>query len=145
DQGIFVRLLMPALARLMEANRSLLAQTRCAIAALAAERYRGAHGDWPASLEALVADGLLKWVPADPYDGAPLRYLRHDDRVVIYSIGMDRQDNGGTFDGKSGITQGTDVGFMLWNVAQRRLLPLPAAEPPAPPPGEPGEGAAPRP
>src|SRR5262249_30910971 len=73
DQGIFVRLLMPALARLMEANRSLLAQTRCAIAALAAERYRGAHGDWPASLEALVADGLLKWVPADPYDGAPLR------------------------------------------------------------------------
>jgi len=85
-------------------------------------------------------------VPTDPYDGAPLRYRRHDDRVVVYSIGMDLQDNGGTFDGKSGVTKGTDLGFTLWDVAQRRrLLPLPAAEPPAPAPGEPGEGAAPRP
>jgi hypothetical protein len=95
------------------------------------------------SLEALVADGLLQRVPADPYDGAPLRYRRHDDRVVIYSVAMDRQDDGGTFDGKAGMTRGTDLGFTLWDVAHRRLLPLPAAEPPAPVPGEPEPGAAP--
>ena len=36
--------------------------------------------------------------------------------------------------------KGTALGFTLWNVSHRRLLPLPAAEPPAPLPGDPGEG-----
>jgi hypothetical protein len=141
SHGLLVRSLMPAIIKVAEANQRSLAVMRCAIAALAVERYRRAHGDWPASLSQLVADGLLKQMPTDPFDGAPLRYRRHDDRVVLYSIGMDLQDNGGTFDGKSGWTKGTDVGFTLWNVSQRRLLPLPAAEPPAPALGEPGEGA----
>jgi hypothetical protein len=135
DQGILVRLLTPADAKQVEGNRRRVAQMRCAIAAVAAERYRRTHGDWPASLDALVADGLLKQVPADPYDEAPLRYHVRDDRILIYSIGTDREDNGGTFDNKAGSTRGTDVGFTLWNVSQRRLPPLPAAEPPAPPPG----------
>ena len=83
----------------------------------------------------MVAEGLLKRVPSDPYDGAPLRYRVRDDRVVIYSVAQDLEDNGGTFDGKAGYTKGTDLGFTLWNAAQRRLLPLPAKEPAAPAPG----------
>jgi hypothetical protein len=112
----------------MEANRRTLALMRCALVAVAVERYRRGHGSWPVSLDALVADGLLKQVPADPYDGAPLRYRTHDDRVVIYSIAQDLEDNGGTFDNRSGWTKGTDIGFTLWNGSLRRLLPLPAAE-----------------
>jgi hypothetical protein len=140
---MLLRSRMPAISKVAVANQRNLAQVRCAIAALAAERYRRAHGNWPASLQALVADGLLKQVPGDPYDGAPLRFCLHDDRVVISSIGMDREDNGGTFDNKSRMTKGTHIGFTLWNAAQRRLLPLPAAEPPAP--GQPGAGPGPGP
>jgi hypothetical protein len=140
NHGLLVRVFVSAVTKVAEANQRSLAVLRCALVAVAAERYRRAHGGWPASLDALVADELLKQVPADPYDGAPLRYRMHDDRVVIYSIAQDLQDNGGTFDSKSGMTKGTDIGFTLWNVAQRRLLPLPAAEPEAEQPPFGGRG-----
>jgi hypothetical protein len=144
SQGILVRLLTPSFARVVETNRRGAARIRCAVAAVVAERYRRAHGSWPVSLDQLVADGLLKQVPADPYDGAPLRYRTHDDRVVLYSIAQDLEDNGGTFDGKAGTTKGTDIGFTLWNVSQRRLPPLPSAEPPTPLPGGPNAPPAPK-
>jgi hypothetical protein len=133
-RGMFAGWHMVWVIKGMEANRRTLAQMRCALVAVSVERYRRGHGTWPVALDALVADRLLKQVPTDPYDGAPLRYRVRDDRVVIYSVAQDLQDNGGTFDGKWGYTEGTDLGFTLWNVSHRRLLPLPAAEPP---PGEP--------
>jgi hypothetical protein len=115
--------------KVLEVNQRTLALMRCALVAVSVERYRRDHGNWPVALDVLVADGLLKQVPTDPYDGAPLRYQVRDDRVVIYSVARDLEDNGGTFDGRSGFTKGTDLGFTLWNVSHRRLLPLPAAEP----------------
>src|SRR5262249_10196567 len=145
--GLFVRLWLPGLSLYAADSQVNLARLRCAIVAVAAERYRRAHGAWAASLEALVAGGLLKGAPADPYDGAPLRYQVRDDRVVIYSVGPDLQDNGGTFKSKTGAPPGFDLGLTLWNVEQRRLPPLPTAEPPAAgqPNVAPSPGAAPPP
>jgi hypothetical protein len=37
----------------------------------------------------------LDRVPADPFDGAPLRYRLLNSGYVIYSAGPDGQDNGG--------------------------------------------------
>jgi hypothetical protein len=128
NQVLLVQMIAPRGLKVTEANQHNLALLRCAIVALAAERYRQAHHAWPVSGPALVADGQLKQVPHDPYDGAPLRYRVREDRLLIYSVSRDLQDNGGTFDGKAGMTPGTDVGFTLWEVAQRRLLPLPVAE-----------------
>jgi hypothetical protein len=138
-QGMLVRLLMPAISKVMGANTRTHAQVRCAIVAVAAERYRRAHGSWPASVEAMVADGLLKETPIDPYDGATLRYRVREGSVVVYSVAQDLEDNGGKFDNKSGQTKGTDLGMTLWDVSQRRLLPLPSKEPEGPPLGFPGE------
>jgi hypothetical protein len=140
NQAFLVQMIAPRGLKVTEANQRNLALLRCAIVALATERYRRAHNAWPASVEGLVADGLLKQVPTDPYDGAPLRNRVRDDRVVIYSVAQDLQDNGGTFDGKAGATKGTDVGFTLWNVSQRRLLPLPAAESTPEPNDNPDQG-----
>jgi len=39
----------------------------------------------------------IKAVPADPYDGKPLRYRRLSDGVVVYALGFDRKDNGGRY------------------------------------------------
>jgi hypothetical protein len=57
--------------------------------------------------------------------------------VVISSIGMDREDNGGTFANQPGMTKGKNIGFTLWNVAWRRLPPLWL---PKPRPSEPALG-----
>jgi hypothetical protein len=101
------------------------ARLRGAIAALAAERYRKKQGRWPDSLKALTPDYLAR-VPADPYDGAPLRFRRLADGLVIYSIGPDLKDNGGNIDRANPKKEGTDIGFRLWDVAQRRHPAVPA-------------------
>jgi hypothetical protein len=108
----------------------LLAQARgqCAVAAVAAERYRLRHGRWPEGLAALVPD-FLPAVPLDPFDGQPLRYHRLADGVVIYSVGEDGTDNGGRLADLNppslfGRTPAnTDLGFRLWDVPHRGQLP----------------------
>jgi hypothetical protein len=105
--------------KLVEACQRSRAKLSCAAAAAAAERYRRRHGRWPDALEALVP-GQLARVPADPYDGRLLRYGRHAEGVVVYAVGPDRQDNGGTFDDQDPGRAGTDLGFRLWEVPQRR-------------------------
>src|SRR5262249_43312778 len=45
-----------------------LAELRSALTALAAERYRLSHGEWPPDVAALVPT-YLKEAPTDPYDG----------------------------------------------------------------------------
>jgi hypothetical protein len=96
------------------------AALRCAIAALAVERYRLRHGRWPESLDALVPD-LLRAVPMDPFDGKPLRYRRNAEEVAVYSVGPDGKDDGGVIAPRDlGRKEGPDLGFRLWDVAARR-------------------------
>jgi hypothetical protein len=102
-------------------------ELRCAVAAVAAERYRRARGSWPDSPAALVPD-YLRAVPLDPFDGQPLRYRKLDDGTVVYSLGPDRKDDGGKLDYKNPGTPGTDLGFRLWHPEKR---------PPPPPPPKP--------
>nr|CAA9299501.1 hypothetical protein AVDCRST_MAG63-5072 [uncultured Armatimonadetes bacterium] len=60
--------------------------------------YRAERGTYPASLDALVRDGYLARVPDDPFaPSGPLRYRRvSDTRCVLYSVGPDGRDDGGT-------------------------------------------------
>ena len=94
------------------------ARLRTASAALAAERYCQEKGSWPDTLDTLVPT-YLKQVPADPYEGKPLRLRRTDDGIIVYSIGPDRADNGGTLDRENPVAPGTDLGFQLWNADRR--------------------------
>jgi hypothetical protein len=140
DGPYLVRLLIPAMAKVGEASQRGLAQTRCGIVLLAAERYRREHRNWPASLPALVEAGYLREVPTDPYDGKPLRLRRVADGLVVYTVGPDGKDDGGKLDPKGQYPPGTDLGMRLWDVAHRRQPPLPpppVAAPDAMPAGGP--------
>ena len=63
-------------------------------AALAVIRFRNEHGRWPESLDNVVGD-LLPEVPQDLLVGQSLRYQRRGDGFVIYSVGVNRVDDGG--------------------------------------------------
>ena len=63
-------------------------------ATLAIERYRLANGKLPDQLTDLVPT-FLPSVPTDPFDGKPLRYKTLPKGYVVYSVGDDREDNGG--------------------------------------------------
>jgi hypothetical protein len=125
SSSVYVRLLLPACSKVSSANCRIHAQMHCAIVGLAAERYRITHGEWPAALADLCKEGLLSAVPVDPFDSRPLRYKVLPDGVMIYSVGTDGEDNGGTIDRERVIGPGLDIGFQLWNVPARRQAPLP--------------------
>jgi hypothetical protein len=55
-------------------------------AALAAERYRAARGDYPEDLSTLVPD-YLDAIPLDPLTDEPLRYQREPDGIIVWLSG----------------------------------------------------------
>jgi hypothetical protein len=128
---VIVGMLAPAMTNIAQTCQRNHAMLRAAIVALAAERFRQQHGRWPAALGELVQAGLLKAVPTDPFDGQPLRLARTADGLIVYSVGPDKADDGGTLDRKDWIKTGTDLGFQLWDTKARRQ---PAPTPPAAPP-----------
>jgi len=67
---------------------------RCVITALALERFHLRHGRWPETLNALVPK-FLPTAPLDPVDEQPLRYRVEPGGYVVYSLGLNGQDDGG--------------------------------------------------
>lgn len=92
EKRIVSGILLPALANAFEKGAEAVARIRIARTVLAVERYRLQHGGaLPVSL-----DDLAGGVPADPFDGQPLRYKRLPARgYAVYSVGKDRKDDGG--------------------------------------------------
>lgn len=89
-------LMLPSLPSAIERAGEAVGLRRATRAGLAVERYRLAHQNaLPETLDQLVPQ-FLAAVPADPFDGKPLRYTKQSPTgYVIYSIAKDRIDNGG--------------------------------------------------
>jgi hypothetical protein len=110
-QPLFV--VTPAFEKVFVLDARCLAGLQTAHAALAAQRYRLANGELPDELNQLVPD-YLDAVPADPFDGKPLRYAqRAEGGFVVYSVGSDETDDGGTRYDAAGeqYEPGTDITF----------------------------------
>jgi hypothetical protein len=102
------------------------ATLRCAVVAVAAERYRRANGRWPAAPDELVTAGLLTALPGDPFAaGQSIKFATTVDGLIVYSVGQDGADGGGDLT-KDSSGVGADHGVRLWDVAARRQPPKPA-------------------
>lgn len=73
---------------LLRANEALFQTT------LALEKHTLEVGALPESLERLVPSHL-EVIPADPYDGQPIRYTPEGDAYLLYCIGENLADDGG--------------------------------------------------
>lgn len=100
--------LLPALDRAVVASARAQANQTIADAALAALRYKRKHGALPRTLMDLVPE-FLPAMALDPFDGQPLRMIVGGDSIRFYSIGEDRQDDGGNASGPVGPDQVFDV------------------------------------
>jgi hypothetical protein len=77
----------------------LIAERRIAAIVLAARLYAIEHeGRLPASLQDLTPAYLPAGVPLDPFsaDGGPLSYLPNHDPPIVYSVGYNGVDDGGS-------------------------------------------------
>jgi hypothetical protein len=100
--------------------------TDLARVAIALERYRLAHGEFPESLDALAPQFMEK-VPHDVIGGQPLHYRRTSDpssqssdaaneQFILYSVGWNETDDGGVVVLKKGSTGEVDrdEGDWVW-------------------------------
>lgn len=71
-----------------------VAHQRLAFTAIAVESFRNAIGRLSKELEELVPK-YFEEVPEDPFTGLELEYLPKTSGYVLYSVGPDRQDDGG--------------------------------------------------
>ncbi len=82
-----------------------LATIRWARIVVAVERYRIAHGQaLPPRLDDLVPS-FLEAVPIDPFSAKLLRFLTEEDGYVVYSLGLNRRDDGGRLATKDMVRQ----------------------------------------
>ena len=96
-------LMMPAISK-ATINAEMAKMRRDAtLMAIALQLHRRRHGEWPASLEQLVPT-LLPEIPVDRFDGRPLRFTVKDVAPLVYSVGTDREDDGGMLPPSGGST-----------------------------------------
>ncbi|HET7624656.1 MAG TPA: hypothetical protein VFM25_05265 [Verrucomicrobiae bacterium] len=88
--------LLPAIADLGKKFAIVQTDVDEARVACALERFRLAHGNYPDSLD-LLAPQFIQKIPNDIISGKPLRYRKNADAsCVIYSIGWNETDDGGS-------------------------------------------------
>lgn len=92
---ILSSLLLPSLSHTASRDAHTRANLRTALASVAIERWRLSHnGSLPDSLNVLVPS-FLPAVPVDPYDGQALRFKKLARGYIVYSIGQNKEDDGG--------------------------------------------------
>lgn len=95
DRHLPGSIVMPALGIANLSFSMATSQRDAAVAGIALERYRLAHGTYPATLAELVPE-YLPSIPLDPWDGKPIKYLPPDasrPTPILYSVGENQIDN----------------------------------------------------
>ncbi len=93
-----IRAFLPAFERILRASVRHQAYLNAALALSAVKRWQLVHGSLPEALEMASREAGLPEVPLDPYANQPLRYRIIDGQPVVYAIGSDQIDDGGTVD-----------------------------------------------
>jgi len=93
-RGLFASALRGSFGTTAKITGHSFATLRAARLAIACELYRREHGKLPESLAELVPD-YLPQIPADPFDGQPMRYRRDAGTVLLYSVGENGADDWG--------------------------------------------------
>ena len=118
--NIFEKMLMPAIGPAVKKFAHGQTSVNLARTAIALERYRLAHGEFPEALDALAPQFIAK-VPHDVIGGQPLKYRRTNDRqFVLYSIGWNEKDDGGVTGHRNGGTAPNfESGDWVWRYPQK--------------------------
>jgi hypothetical protein len=110
-QGLMVT---PAISAATGKVAQIQSQIDLARTAIALERYRLAHGNYPDSL-AVLAPRFIAKLPHDIINGQPLHYRRTDDgQFLLYSVGWNETDDGGQVVLTKGGSTDRNKGDWVW-------------------------------
>lgn len=91
---LMLAMIVPALDKAATASEAINGEVAGTRLVIALQQARLRLGEWPANLAQLDSMGLGP-VPVDPFDGNSMRYSLGESGPVVYSIGVDRDDDGG--------------------------------------------------
>jgi hypothetical protein len=120
DPGLrrLFELLRSPLDNLLAADARSTAEVRAVRCLAALRRWEATKNVAPKDLEAVAKAAGMSAVPADPFDGRPIRMATIGGAVVVYSIGKDLKDDGGRLDSARDSKPG-DLVFALDQPARR--------------------------
>jgi hypothetical protein len=90
-----IAMLAPSLSRVAPASERYLGVRDALQVAMALELHKRSTGSYPPTLDEL-SPRYLPVVPVDPITGGLLRYEIVDGKPLIYSVGADGDDDGGS-------------------------------------------------
>jgi hypothetical protein len=97
---VLTRMVMPALDRTGVEDARHRARLDTCLLGVALKLFKAKRGAYPDQLAQLMPECLAK-LPDDPFSGQPYRYVKKGDGFVVYSLGSNRQDDGGVEDPKN--------------------------------------------
>jgi len=127
--NILARMIFPAVSSVIINYAREQSSVDLARVAIALERFRLAHGEYPESLDALASQFMGK-VPHDIIGGGPLHYRLDPPsqssgaaggQFVLYSVGWNERDDGGVVVLQKGSTPSADIsqGDWVWRYSQK--------------------------
>ena len=84
-------MLFPDMIRVKQIHREMITELRVARTGLALLQHKQNRDAFPDTLEALKLSDII-----DPYSTESLRYKAQGQDFILYSIGPDKKDNGGS-------------------------------------------------
>jgi len=116
--NVLEKMLLPALGNAVKKFAYAQSSVDLARVAIALERYRLAHGEFPESLDTLAPQFMEK-IPHDVIGGGPFHYRRTSDgQFVLYSVGWNERDDGGVVETKVvGVTDRKSRN-PIWDISQ---------------------------
>ena len=87
-------LMLPAVQQVRFAMDRALGRQQGVLGAIALQRYRNKNGKWPESWNE-IPETIVQSAPLDQINGEPLKFKITSGRPLIYSVGNDRDDDGG--------------------------------------------------
>ncbi len=121
QHNLMLGILEPALSRSTELTYRVKVTHEAILTILALHRWKQDKGVYPDQLQELINSQYLKELPDDPYSDGVLRYERRGDDFILYSVGADFDDDGGTENpenrwGDSGGNEERDGDHVFWPI-----------------------------
>ncbi len=95
DSPILMKVDLPAFQKVGEVFWRTKMKKEALITTLAILRFQKETGKYPQTLDELLQAGYIKQIPFDIYRNGSLTYKRTDTNFILYSFGVDRDDDGG--------------------------------------------------
>jgi hypothetical protein len=92
---LLMSILLPAVGSAVSHAQQAETRFELTLCSVALAAYRAEHGKWPKALSDLPKD-LLPAVPIDAFSDKPVIYKAKGDGMVLYSVGRNRTDDGGS-------------------------------------------------